>query len=94
MKIEIDLNNSLPLKGQLLAVDKYIRQNIKSTIDFDCWGEQILKGENKTAFSSIPVVAETPKNTGYKLETDFGKYHVSCRKTKGGMYKFKTWRGE
>lgn len=93
MKIEIDLNNSLPLKGQIYAVEQYIRDNIIGKIGFDCWGEEILKGDkNSIPFSEIPVLEETPKNTGFKVYTDFGNYHVSCSKTKGGMYKFKTWK--
>lgn len=91
MKIEIDLNNSLPLKGQLIAVNEYIRLNIKSTIKFNCFGEVIRDDKEEVAFSKIPILNLTKKNGGKRLETVYGNYHVSCRKTKGGMYKFKTW---
>lgn len=76
MKIEIDLMNSLPLKGQIRAVEKYMFNNIISeTKGFD---EQLN-------------FSQTKKNEGAKVETDFGNFHVSCHKTKGGIYKFKTW---
>ncbi len=34
---------------------------------------------------------ETPKNTGCRVETKYGNFHVSCRKTKKGDYSFKIW---
>lgn len=75
MKIEIDLTNSLPFKGQMRAVEEYIFDNIKSKSYFD---------------TDLNIIG-TKRDTGVKVQTDFGKFHVSCHKTKGGMYKFKTW---
>lgn len=75
MKIEIDLTNNLPLKGQMRAVEEYIFDNIKS----------------KTGFDTDLNILETEKGTGVKVEAMGRRFHVSCHKTKGGMYKFKTW---
>lgn len=78
MKIEIEMQNSLPLRSQIEAVRIYMFDNIVSeSKDF---GEQLN-------------FKQTEKNTGTKINVkDFGRrHHVSCRKTKGGTYKFKTW---
>lgn len=91
MKIEIDLSNALPLSGQFEAVDKYIKDNIKSTISFNCWGEAIRDDKNEVVFSTLPILKETKKGTGTRIETSYRNYHVSCYKTKGGTYKFKVW---
>ena len=76
MKIEIDMHNGLPLKGQMDVVKKYMFTNIISeTKGFD---EQLN-------------FKQTPKNEGVKIAVDGRRYHVSCYKTKGCIYKFKTW---
>lgn len=92
MKIEIDLNNSLPLKGQMEAVETYIKNNIESTIEYDCWGKVIRDDKDEIVFSKLPIITPTPKGEGQRIETAYGNYHISCSRTKGGMYKFKTWQ--
>lgn len=92
MKIEIDLNNSLSLRGQMEAVELYIKKYTKSTLQYNCWGEAIRDDKDEIVFDKKPIITQTPKNTGYKIKTSYRNYHVSCHKTKGGTYKFKTWQ--
>jgi hypothetical protein len=76
MKIEINMDNKLPLKGQLRAVENYM---------FD---KRISESKG---FDETLNLQETPEGLGLKIETDFGSFYVSCKKTKGGVYKFETW---
>lgn len=84
MKIQIDLGDNLPFKGQLKAVEQYILKNITTK-------------QRQTSFLSVPYIETdiktTPKGTGEKIKTDLGSFHVACHKTKGGTLKFKTWNG-
>ena len=85
MKIEIELlNDPISYKAQLLVVDKYIKENTTKVDIIDFMGLPV---------STIPTIKETPKNCGVKIEIEesYRRYHVSCKKTKGGIYKFKVW---
>lgn len=85
MKIEIELLNEVTIyKPQMLAVDKYIINNTIKVEESDFLGIVV---------SQKPVIKETPENTGLKIELDgyHRSFHVSCRKTKSGVYKFKVW---
>lgn len=85
MKIEIELLNDLiSYKAQLLVVDKYIKENTIKVDITDFIGLPV---------STVPTIKETPKNYGVKIEIEesYRRYHVSCKKTKGGIYKFKVW---
>lgn len=85
MKIEIELlNEPSTYKIQMLAVDKYIKNNTLKTETIDFLGLTI---------SEVPTIKETVKGIGVKVELDkyLRKFHVSCNKTKGGIYKFKVW---
>ena len=85
MKIEIELlDEPTSYKVQMLAVEKYIKEN---TLKLD-----------KTEFLGLtvaekPSIKETAKNTGHKIEIEesYRRFHISCKKTKGGIYKFKVW---
>lgn len=76
MKLHLDLHNSLPLKFQLEAVNIYINKYRYS----------------QTGFDTELNIKPTPKDIGFKIETSYGSYHVSCKKTKKGIYKFKVWQ--
>lgn len=85
MKIEIELlNEPNTYLSQFDAVDEYIRQYTQKVDKTDFLGITVAE---------IPVIKETFKNTGVKIEpkSTWRKYYVSCRKTKGGVYKFKVW---
>lgn len=85
MKIEIELldePNSFDI--QMSAINKYIKDNTISSEDIEFFGLNIAtKVQIKT----------TAKNTGVKIEQEntWRKFHVSCSRTKGGLYKFKVW---
>lgn len=80
MKIEIDLmSNGIPYIQQMEAVDNYIKNNTTHTEVVQFLGIDIAKN---------PQIKETVKNTGEKI----GKFHVSCKRTKGGIYKFNVWQ--
>lgn len=83
MKIEIDLMDILSLEGQLEAVEKYIRNNSQV---------ELQRGKFCASYPDKINIKTTPKNTGEKIKTTYKNYHVSCHKTKGGTYKFKTWQ--
>lgn len=76
MKIEIDIDNKLPFKRQLRAVENYM---------FD------KRVSESNGFDTTLNFQQTPEGLGLKIETDFGNCHVSCRKIKKDTYKFKTW---
>lgn len=85
MKVEIELlNESNSYKVQMLAVDRYIKDNTIKVFKTDFLGITV---------SEEPVIKETNKNCGQKIEIEesYRKFHVSCKKTKGGIYKFKVW---
>jgi hypothetical protein len=85
MKIELELLNEPRIfDKQMMVVNKYIEEN---TIKLET---NVFLG---ITISENPVIRETPKNTGVKIEIEncWRKFHVSCRKTKGGIYKFKVW---
>jgi hypothetical protein len=85
MKIEIELlNEPTTYKAQLLVVEKYIKENTLKLESIDFFGIPV---------ATRPTIKETPKNCGVKIETEesYRKYHVSCRRTKGGIYKFNVW---
>jgi len=77
MKIQINLNDGLGLKGQMEAVSNYIFSNICQ----DTNSKEKIKVSLQT----------TPKGEGQKIKTSFGKYHISCHKTKIETFKFKVW---
>lgn len=88
MKIEIELQDEPnTYLGQFDAVDEYIRQNTIKIEDTEFFGITV---------ASVPIIKETNKNTGVKIkpQSTWYEYFVSCRKTKGGIYKFKVWRAE
>jgi len=85
MKIEIELlDDPISYKAQMLVVAKYIKENTTKTelVDF-----------LRIAVATIPTIKETAKNTGVKIEIEesYRRFHLSCNKTKGGIYKFKVW---
>lgn len=86
MKIEIELLD-VPneYKLQFSAVEKYIKENTLKIEEVDFLGIPV---------ATKPTIRETAKNTGTKvqLEGHWFEYHVSCRRTKSGIYKFKVWR--
>lgn len=71
-------------KIQLEAISEYIKQNTIKVDTTDVLG--ITVGYS-------PLIKETPKGQGekIKLESTWQKFHVSCRRTKGGIYKFNIW---
>jgi threonine dehydrogenase-like Zn-dependent dehydrogenase len=84
MKIEIDLMDiDIPYIQQMEAVCEYIKKNTTHIEKHEFLGIEIAK---------TPVVKETKKGTGVKIETTNRNFHVSCRKTKGGTYKFIVWQ--
>lgn len=85
MKIELELlNDPISFKSQMLVVAEYIRKNTVKTEVMDFLGIPV---------STKVVLKETMKNCGEKIEIEgsYRRYHVSCRRTKGGVYKFKVW---
>lgn len=85
MKLEIELLNEVSTyKVQMLCVEKYIEENTIKVDEIDFLGIYVAQ---------TPIIKETPKDTGVKINIDLSYrcYHVSCRKTKGGIYKFKVW---
>lgn len=85
MKIEIELlDDPIAYKAQLLVVEKYIKENTTKVEVKEFLG---------IAVATKPTIAETPKNCGVKIEIEesYRRFHVSCKKTKGGIYKFKVW---
>jgi hypothetical protein len=85
MNIQIELlNEPTTYKMQFLAVDKYIKENTLKLDEFDFLGINV---------ATYPTIKETPKNTGVKikLEETYREFHVSCKRTKGGTYKFQVW---
>jgi len=85
MKIEIELQNHPDTYlNQFDAVDEYIKQNTLKVDKTDFLGVTVAE---------VPLIKETLKNTGVKIQpkSTYRKYHVSCRKTKSGIYKFKVW---
>jgi len=88
MKIEIDLlNEPTSYKIQLLAVNKYIQNNITNTEDFNFFGEPCNQND-LTLYTKVKL-KETPKGTStiIKLDETYRKFYISCRKTPT-MYKF------
>lgn len=88
MRIELEMmDNGIPYIQQMEAVDKYMRANTIKTEDIDFFGTQI---------ASKPIIKETRTRRGFtqgqKVETTHKSFHVSCRKTKGGIYKFNVWQ--
>jgi hypothetical protein len=83
MKIHIELNENTNIAAQLSAVNIYIDKYSTKTYeknDFSGFQDVIIKLE------------ETKKNNGIKIESDvYTPFHVSCKKTKSGLYKFKVW---
>lgn len=83
MKIHIELNQNNNIAAQLSAVNIYIDKYSTKTYeknDFDGLQNVVIRLE------------ETKKNNGIKIESDVYKpFHVSCKKTKSGLYKFKVW---
>lgn len=99
MKIEIDLINDIDAyKIQLLAVNKYIKENIESIKNFDFFGRKItVKNpflKSMTLFS-IPEIKETNKKFSTKISMQLSKNHIEkefwidCKKTPTNIYKFK-----
>jgi hypothetical protein len=92
MKIQIELlDEPSSYDLQFLTVLKYIKENTTSTKDYNYFAEPVKVGD-LTLFSKIEV-KETKPNTGVEIDLDgcWRKFHVSCKKTKGGVYKFKVW---
>ena len=71
-------------KVQLEAVSEYIKKNTIKVDTTEFFGHTIYL---------TPTIKETPKGQGEKiqLESTYRKFHISCRKTKGGIYKFNIW---
>lgn len=71
-------------KVQLEAVSEYIKKNTIKVNTTEFLG---------TTVGYYPLIKETPKGQGEKiqLESTYKKFHISCRKTKGGIYKFNIW---
>lgn len=85
MKIEVELlDDPVAYKAQLLSVEKYIKDNTIKLEMSDFLGIPI---------ATTPTIRETNKNCGEKIEIEEScrRFHVSCKKTKGGIYKFKVW---
>lgn len=85
MKIEIDLLDEISsYEGQFEVVRQYIKKNTESIDNTKFFG--LLTSE-------IPKIKETKKYTGEKIKPNcsWREYHVSCRKTNKGVYKFKVW---
>lgn len=82
MKIEVDLINDVNIKAQLATLSKYIEINSTLTKEEGFLGMYVYELDIK----------ETPKGVGEKVETKkYCPFHISCRKTVGGLYKFKVW---
>lgn len=83
MKVEIEMMDiGIPYSQQMEAVDTYITLFTTGHI----------KDEWTFGFRYLPIIKETKKGTGQRIETSGRAFHVSCKKTNGGMYKFKVWQ--
>lgn len=81
MKYTIE-SSGLGPKIESSAVASYLKQN---TVE-----EPYRIG---TTFFTGPqyTIRTTPPGTGEKVLTDYGSFHVSCRKTKANNYIFDVW---
>lgn len=92
MKIEIELLDiDIPYSAQFEAVDKYIKNNTVKVEEFNYFGET-PRGRGDLVLYTKKIIAETKNNCGYRIELERYRFHVSCKKTKGGTYKFKVWQ--
>lgn len=95
MKIEIDLmDNGIPYLLQMEAVDIYIKHNTIKSIGYNFFGNVVVNKDDLTLYTEIDI-QPTKKiggfETGTKIKFKNQSFHVSCKKTKGGVYKFNVW---
>lgn len=84
MKIQIELlDEPMLYLSQMKAVDKYIKENTVTIDEIDFFGHVLSKR---------PRIKETNRNFGTKVSCDRYTYHISCKKTQGGLYKFQVWK--
>jgi len=92
MKIEIDLmDNGIPYYQQMEAVDLYIKGAAVKIDNYDYFAREVVKQGDVTLFSKL-TLKTTNKDEGCRVETSHRNFHVSCKRTKGGIYKFKVWQ--